>query len=133
MSTHLEMLGTEECLRLLEAGAVGRVGVTVSGVPEVLPVNYRVIDGNVVFRTGSGTKLHAATRHAPIAFEVDESDPETLAGWSVLVVGFSEEVTDPGEVAQALGMLPNGWVAGDREHVVRLTPSRISGRRLRRG
>src|SRR3974390_2270271 len=131
-STRLEVLSNEECQRLLEGAVVGRVGVTVSAIPEILPVNYVMVDGDVVFRTGAGTKLYGATRNAPIAFEVDESDPVSLSGWSVLVVGFSEEVTDPEDAARALAILPDGWVLGEHEHVVRLSPNRISGRRIHR-
>ncbi len=130
MVSRLEVLSDEECRRLLEGGVIGRVGVTVSAIPEVLPVNYKLLDGDIVFRTGRGTKLHAATSDAPIAFEIDESDPVTLSGWSVLVVGLTEEVTDPEEIARALAILPDGWVPHEHEHVIRLTPARVSGRRI---
>ena len=132
MSTRLEVLSTEECRRNLQRGVVGRVAITVQGVPEILPVNYTMIGDNIVFRSGQGTKLHAATRDSPIAFEVDESDPVTLTGWSVLVVGFSKEVTDPDEIDRALAVLPDGWVPGEHEHIVRLEPLRITGRRILR-
>ncbi len=132
VSTHVEVLSAEECYRLLARGGVGRVGVTVSAIPEILPVNFKVLEGDIVFRTGRGTKLWAATNDAPIAFEVDESDPVTLDGWSVLVVGVSEEVTDPEVVARALSVIPDGWVPHERNHVIRLTPQRISGRRILR-
>ena len=132
MSTRLEILSEEECRRLLEMGEVGRVGITVQGVPEILPVNYRMIDENVVFRSGIGTKLHAATLDAPIAFEVDEFDTVTLSGWSVLVVGFSKEVTDPRAIEDALATLPDGWAPGENATVIRLEAVRISGRRILR-
>jgi nitroimidazol reductase NimA-like FMN-containing flavoprotein (pyridoxamine 5'-phosphate oxidase superfamily) len=128
--TRLEALSTEECYRLLRSGVVGRVGVTVGAIPEILPINYTVLGEEIVFRTGAGTKLHAAACDAPIAFEVDDYDSKTGVGWSVLAVGVSKEVTDEGEVAQALSKLPNGWVPHDRDHVVRLDPSRLSGRRI---
>jgi len=104
----------------------------VSAIPEVLPVNYTLLEGDIVFRTGLGTKLCAATRDAPIAFEVDESDPATLSGWSVLAVGITEEVTDPEEIAQVLAILPDGWVPYEHVQVIRLAPIRVSGRRILR-
>lgn len=131
MSTRLEVLTTEECHQLLKSGLIGRVGVTVGGIAEILPVNYTMVeDDTIVFRTGLGTKLYAATSDAPIAFEVDYSDQETLSGWSVLVVGMSKEVTDPNEILEALAILPDGWVPNERQHVIRLVPSRVSGRRI---
>jgi len=132
MSARLEVLSAEECLQLLARGVIGRVGITVHAMPEVLPVNFRLINGDIVFRTGDGTKLHAATSDAPIAFEVDESDAETLSGWSVLAIGIAHEVTDPDQIANALAVLPDGWVPGEHEHLIRVTPLRLSGRRLSR-
>ena len=132
VSTRLEVLSTEDCYRLLRGGLVGRVGVTVSAIPEVLPVNYTLLEGDIVFRTGRDTSLYAATRDVPIAFEVDESDPVTLSGWSVLAVGLTEEVTDPEEIARALAILPDSWAPHEHAHVIRLTPARISGRRILR-
>ncbi len=134
MGTRLEALSPEECYGLLRSGVVGRVGVTVGAIPEILPINYTVLGGGeIVFRTGAGTKLHAATCNAPIAFEVDHYDSEEGVGWSVLAVGVSKEVTDPAEIAQALSELPDGWVPHERDHIVRLDPSRLSGRRIIRG
>lgn len=130
MGTHLEILDTSECFRLLESAAIGRVGVTVSALPEVLPVYYVMVDGDILFRTGAGTKLDAAARKAVVAFEVDGADTTTRSGWSVLVVGTSEEVTDPDHAVRALGLLPDGWVPGEHQRIVRLTPRRISGRRI---
>jgi uncharacterized protein len=127
VSTRLDVLGSDECYRLLEGGVVGRVGITVLAVPEVLPVSYRLLDGDIVFRTGQGTKLCAATSDAPIAFEIDGSDPAALSGWSVLVLGLTKEVTDPEEIARALAILPNGWVPQEQQHVIRLSPARVSG------
>ena len=51
------VLTEEECLVLLAANQLGRVGVVVDGQPLVFPVNY-VLDGHtIVFRTGVGTIL----------------------------------------------------------------------------
>ena len=81
---------------------MGRVGISVHGTPLVFPVNY-VLDGEaIVFRTGAGSKLAAAER-GPVCFEVDGVDREHHSGWSVLVGGRLEEVT---EVLDPLQMLP---------------------------
>ncbi|MEV5892377.1 pyridoxamine 5'-phosphate oxidase family protein [Nonomuraea fuscirosea] len=47
----LEVLETEECLRLVAPGGIGRVAFSGSHGPTVLPVNYKYHDGAVVFRT----------------------------------------------------------------------------------
>ena len=51
----------------------------------VVPVNYAVLDGDIVIRTGSGTKLDAALTGAVVAFEIDSVDPIYHEGWSVMV------------------------------------------------
>jgi len=64
------VLDEAECLELLSRSSIGRVAVTIGAVPAVFPVNFRLVDRSIVFRTGTGTKLDAAVRHAVVAFEV---------------------------------------------------------------
>lgn len=127
----LEILSREECLRLLATVPVGRVAVSVGALPAILPVNFVVLDGDVVFRTAPGSKLDAAVRNAVVAFEADAVDAVYHTGWSVLVVGVAEEVTDP-ESLRAVDALPlEPWALdGLADHVVRIRTQTISGRRL---
>ena len=53
----LEVLAREECFRLLATLKVGRVALSVGGLPVVVPVNFLVVDEAMVFRTGVGSKL----------------------------------------------------------------------------
>jgi nitroimidazol reductase NimA-like FMN-containing flavoprotein (pyridoxamine 5'-phosphate oxidase superfamily) len=126
----LELLSEDECLALLACSSLGRVAVTLGALPAVLPVNYGILDGDIVFFTGPGTKLSAAVRNAVVAFEVDEIDSARHTGWSVLAVGMASEVTDDDEIARvrALGIRP--WAGGQRPHLVRLRPEFLSGRRI---
>jgi nitroimidazol reductase NimA-like FMN-containing flavoprotein (pyridoxamine 5'-phosphate oxidase superfamily) len=128
----LEILPEEECLRLLATVPVGRVAVSVGALPAILPVNFALLDGDVVFRTAPGSKLDAAVRNAVIAFEADSIDPVYHTGWSVLVTGVAEEVTDPATL-EAVAALPlEPWALdGLADHVVRIRSRMISGRRLR--
>jgi len=89
----LEVLDAGECLDLLASGEVGRVGVVVDGQPLIFPVNY-VLDGQfVVVHTHLGPMLSGASQ-ASVAFEVDSFDAMTRSGWSVLVQGMANDVTD---------------------------------------
>ena len=126
----LEVLSTEECLSLLRQAEVGRVAVTVGAIPEIFPVNYCLLDSTIAFRTGEGTKLHAATHRAVVAFEVDHFDPEVQRGWSVLVVGHAGEITDPQQVTAARRLLSDTWVPVDRHHVISIALDRVTGRRI---
>lgn len=129
----LEVLSREECLQLLRTASLGRIGVSVGALPMVLPVNFRLVGDRIVFRTGRGTKLDAAVENAVVAFEVDDMDPMSHTGWSVVATGLASEVTDPAEVTalEAAG-LPH-WAKGIDGRVVAVSMDLLSGRRLRQG
>jgi len=98
------------CLELLTTVPVGRVGVTVDALPSVLPVNFVVHDGAIVFRTVPGTKLNAATAGMVVAFEADQyGTMEEPAGWSVLIRGVAEEITDPTELQIVRSLPLESW------------------------
>jgi len=122
----LELLDESECRRLLGTCTIGRVGVSVNSLPAIFPVTYQVVDGDILFRTGSGVKLNAARLGTVIAFEVDAFDEKTKTGWSVLAVGAAHEVDTADESRASL----EPWAQGDRTHLVRVTPELLSGRRL---
>ena len=124
----LGVLTHDECLRLLSTKAVGRfVYIARLGVPDVVPVTYVLHGDEVLFCSGTGPKLQAAQRRDRIAFEVDEFDSTARSGWSVVVHGRAEAVVF-GRAVQ--GVLPVPWAAGPRGHLVRVVPTRITGRRL---
>lgn len=124
----VELLTEAECLALLHGEQIGRVGLSVGALPAIFPVNYRMVDGDIVFRTGEGTKHRAALRGSVVGFEVDRIDPVTATGWSVLVVGLAREV-EPAGAPGYDDVIP--WAGGERAHVVRIRPEVISGRRVR--
>lgn len=129
----LEVLSRAACLELLGSRSLGRISVSNRGLPSILPVNY-VLDGDdVVFRTGAGMKLYAAARRALVAFEVDEFDAQARSGWSVVVTGVAQEVTDVEERDRLASLPLDPWVPRiDSTHVIRLANGRVSGRRLAR-
>lgn len=124
----LEVLDRDECLRLLATATLGRIGTTMAALPVVLPVNFRLVDDLVVFRTGNGTKLEAATHDAVVAFEADDFEPVSHAGWSVVVTGIAREVVDPSSVA-ALGPIPR-WAPAGGDRYVAIGTDMVSGRRI---
>lgn len=127
----LEVLDREDCLRLLAGRSLGRLGLSIEALPVILPVNFRLVDDRIVFRTSSGSKFDAATRHAVVAFEVDDMDPFGHTGWSVLVTGVARQVDDPEELAALAGAGIPRWAPSEGEHVVELPLTMISGRRIR--
>jgi nitroimidazol reductase NimA-like FMN-containing flavoprotein (pyridoxamine 5'-phosphate oxidase superfamily) len=125
----LELLTEEECRTLICTESVGRVGISVSALPAIFPVNYTVVDDDIVFLTGEGLKLRAALKNTVVAFEVDSLDPALGHGWSVLVVGVAREVPAP-EREQLEPVRVSPWAGGNRSHLVRIHPEMISGRRI---
>jgi nitroimidazol reductase NimA-like FMN-containing flavoprotein (pyridoxamine 5'-phosphate oxidase superfamily) len=126
----MEVLSRDECLALLRNAALGRVAMIVGGVPVVVPVNFAVLGEDVVFRTGTGSKLVAAVERSPLSFEVDAFDVTARSGWSVLVTGGASEITRPDELAAAAALGLQSWVAG-RERYIRIRSEAVSGRRSR--
>jgi nitroimidazol reductase NimA-like FMN-containing flavoprotein (pyridoxamine 5'-phosphate oxidase superfamily) len=125
----MEVLGRDECLRLIAEAPVGRVAMVVGGVPVVLPVNFALLQGDVVFRTGTGTKLVAAVERSALTLEVDSIDVDTRTGWSVLVTGGASEITRPDELAAAAALDLQSWVPGLGRYI-RIRSVAVSGRRL---
>jgi len=115
---------------LLAGSEIGRVIVSIDALPAALPVSYLVVDDSVVFRSAPGSKLTAAVRHTVVGFQVDEFDREQHTGWSVLVVGNSDVVTDEAEIAKLDSAGVPSWFPDALPHYVRIGLQRISGRRL---
>jgi nitroimidazol reductase NimA-like FMN-containing flavoprotein (pyridoxamine 5'-phosphate oxidase superfamily) len=131
-TTYIIDVDAEECADLLGAATIGRLGVVVDGHPEIYPVNhvYDRESGCVMFPTNARTKLHAALNGTAVAFEVDGISPDCDRGWSVLLVGHAEEITDPDTIAQAAQLRTVLWRSDDHVHWIRIVPSKVTGRRI---
>jgi nitroimidazol reductase NimA-like FMN-containing flavoprotein (pyridoxamine 5'-phosphate oxidase superfamily) len=101
----LKTLDRDECESLLRAQRIGRVGLA-TPTPMVLPVQYAMFDGDVVFRTAPGEKLIAAVLGRTVAFEIDDFDVSAMTGWSVVAVGPADEVVDRQELARMRDLDP---------------------------
>lgn len=131
VNTNMDMLDREGCLALLGADETGRLAIIDGTRPVIFPVNY-VLDGeDIVFRTAPGTKLDHGPR-AAVCFEIDAFDRSHRAGWSVVVSGRLEEVTEyNAERFAHMSALPiDPWASGAKEHIMRLVASSITGRRV---
>lgn len=109
---------------------IGRVAIVHYDRPVIYPVNYVVDDRSIVFRTAPGSKLLAAARRQPVAFEVDEADELFQTGTSVVVHGWITEVTDRTERTRLEALPIRVWAPGARDHVVRIESERVTGRRI---
>ena len=124
----LSGLSEPECLRLIEPGGIGRVAFEQAGRLTVVPVNFVVHDGGIVFRTSATTAI-GRYGEGPVAFEVDRIDEGMHEGWSVLVSGTAQQLD--AEQTAALGTDVDPWAGGDRAVYVLITPTGVTGRRIR--
>lgn len=131
----LHILDTEECMRLVSPGGVGRVAFSSPSGPIVLPVNYKVHEGAVVFRTQFGGPMDQDLRtgmegvEITIGFEVDHLDEARREGWSVLIQGPAHHIP-PQELPHVSGPGVEPWAGGERELYIRIIPHQITGRRI---
>ncbi|KOU22587.1 DNA-binding protein [Streptomyces sp. WM6372] len=123
-------LDEAECRRLLATHGVGRIAVFLPDGPAVLPVNYLVAGSDIAFRTAEGaTAARAAGTEA--AFEIDNIDDVTASGWSVLAVGELAPVADAEDLHHLNATArSHPWAGGARAHWMKLTPVRLTGRRV---
>lgn len=126
----LEVLSRGECLRLLAQCRVGRVVITDRALPAAFPVNFALLDEDVVFLTTQGSKLEAAEGEEVMAFEADEIDAVLHTGWSVLVQGLASVISDPEDLAQARALRLEPWAPATHFQFVRIRAELVSGRRL---
>ena len=133
----LEKLDEAECLRLLSLGVIGRIAYVGRYDLTVLPVNYRLVDGAILFRTAqdslTGEDLRTGIRNAEfqVAFEVDQFDENAREGWSVLVQGPAHHLDTAGEQAAGLAAGVQSWPPGEKDQFIKITPARLTGRRVR--
>lgn len=122
-----EIMSTEDCWEFLAGHQIGRVAEFVYGRVEIFPVNYGLDADGIIFRTNLGTKL-AGTIGKPVAFEVDQIDLEVHAGSSVVVHGEVHDISalDNSECRQTA----ESW-AGQKDYLLKIRPTVITGRRVR--
>lgn len=127
----LETMGDDEAWRLVAGQEVGRLAFCVAGRPEIFPVNYRLAGHTVVVRTAPGLKLAGSVLGAGVAFEVDSLDAQARTGWSVVIHGQASEIMGTEARLEAEELVVRPWVeAQPRERYLRITPERITGRRI---
>jgi len=85
---------------------------------------------SVVFRTAVGSGFHALLRSAEATFEIDGTEEYARTGWSVILSGVPDEVTNPTEISRLDGLALDSWAPGHKAHWMRIRASTVSGRRI---
>ena len=71
----LEILGDDECRRLLATASIGRLAFTADALPAIQPVSYVVRRRQVLIPARCDSEMVRAAHGAVVAFEVDTYCP----------------------------------------------------------
>lgn len=125
----LRRLTESECRAHLARNRTGRIAVVAPDGPHIIPVNYTVVDEQVVFRTSRTTLLARYAPGSTIAFEVEDTDAASKSAWSVVARGPAEVVDDPAQRDHIRKIWqPEPWADGERDLYLRLLVRELSGR-----
>ena len=129
----LETLSPAECARLLAGGGVGRLVFLAPDGPSAIPLNFRLLGGDIVVRTAEDGPVARAVAEAGVAvgFEVDHIDDAQREGWSVMLRGTARRVVDGAELADVRDLRIDPWAGNKRDVYVRITTTEVTGRRIR--
>jgi len=121
----VEELPVDVCWELLEREEFGRLAYRLVDEVHLVPINYAVDSGALLFRTASGNKLLAAALHSDVAFEIDWHDDRSA--WSVVVRGQLHRLQED-EQHRVDTLLLHPWVPTLKYDVVELRPVSVTGR-----
>lgn len=127
----IHALPPDECLALLAAAAVGRVGYVSNDGVEILPVGYRLGLGPRLFvmTQAWGVLGQLAECGARCSFEVDHHASTSRTGWSVLMRGSLSRLDRAGTAAYAqLTRSLDPWPGYRDARPVQFVPTSFSGR-----
>lgn len=121
-------LGAEECLERMASAHIGRIAISHSALPSIIPVNFALIDRFVYFGAMSRSILAAATERSVVAFQTDSYDIDTRSGWTVVGVGSASWVIEDREIDAVRSHVPVPWTIGHLpEHLIKVELDSVSG------
>lgn len=124
-----DLLAEQECLRLLGGARLGRVAVSVGALPAIYPIRFTLLGRDPVFRSHPEAGLVEATAGNIVCLQADDADPDADHGWSVMVTGPADVITDPANLAEARRLPLQPW-AGGADAFVRIRAVMMSGCRI---
>ena len=127
----VQHLNEDDCWDLLISSSFGRLALSISGEPDIYPVNFVASDKRLVFRTAEGTKLLELTVNNRVAFETDGVGRDEA--WSVVVRGEARVLEKQAEI-EAADQLPLRPLIPTLKYIyVEITPKTVTGRRFQLG
>lgn len=127
----LQVLDFDDCLERTRSMPMGRVAFHDRGDFAVLPVTHVVDNLTIAFRARWDSRLAETVREGAVAFEVDDFDPISRTGWSVLFRGVATTVDDDAECRRLEELLDSPWEGAPEENFwIRIRPEEVTGREL---
>lgn len=132
--SQLEELTEDDCWNLIGQQSeaqpyFARAGWTGSTGPVVIPVNYVVHERSVWIRTSAYSAMAEEVDESLLAVEMDDIDPQSHAGWSVMLRGRAHVFYHDEQAPEAVRGLRT-WAGGARPLWVHVAPDHVTGRRL---
>jgi nitroimidazol reductase NimA-like FMN-containing flavoprotein (pyridoxamine 5'-phosphate oxidase superfamily) len=129
----MEELTRPQCLELLRTVRIGRLVFVHHSMPAVRPVNHLVDRETIVIRATVGAAITDVVTigggRMLVAYEADAIDTARQLGWSVIVTGTAELVTDH-VAGQRYRSLIEPWVAGPADEVITISTEMVHGYRM---
>ena len=125
----LALVNTDDCWRLVEKAHLGRIAVQTTDGLDIFPINFVVTDREIFFRSAPGSKLIDITAHPEVAFEVDGRHGRHR--WSVVVKGRAHRLDRDDEIESSGVLRLSTAPSTEKFNYVRISPTSISGRRIR--
>jgi len=119
------VLDDEACWDFLRSEEFGRLAFRMVDEVHIVPINFAVQAGTLLFRTEPGNKMLAVAMGSAVAFEVDRFTDERAT--SVVVRGTARIL--PEDEAHRADLVPlRSWVGAHKYDVVEIAPTHVSGR-----
>lgn len=125
-------MAEEDCLDALRTERIGRIVLSQHAMPLAVPVSYLVTSDSVVVRVPADDVCDCHLVGSVVALEADARDD--VGGWSVLVLGMAQQVTESAQIEAFDREVPATWADTTRANgYLRIPFSLVSGRRLGQG
>jgi nitroimidazol reductase NimA-like FMN-containing flavoprotein (pyridoxamine 5'-phosphate oxidase superfamily) len=124
-------LDDEQSWKLLEATKHGPLVVSVSGEPDIFPVNYIASGRKIYLRTAPGNKLAQLTINSSVLLETDGILSDEA--WSVVLRGTARVLSNSAELAAVEELGLKTWVPTLKDFYVEVVPTSVSGRHFELG
>ena len=103
---------------------------SVDHVVDIFPVNYFVHERTILFRSAPGSKLMNITSDPTVAFEVD--GVESRFHWSGVIRGTAKRLGVDRDILESGVKDLVSWSPTHKFNYVRITPTKVTGRRILR-